>query len=159
MNDLLKALAESDRNLEAPPAVEARLRAAFRKKHRRHVWPYLAVAAALMAALLIPRPKAQTMEITVLAPSVVSVPTPKLRPVVHRHPEDPREIVTQFFPLMEDEPFEKGELVRVSLPAIAMRNVGLPVSEEHLTDMVQADVLVGEEGLARAIRFVTLEMN
>ncbi len=35
-----------------------------------------------------------------------------------------------------------------------MRTVGLPVSEDHLADRVQADVLVGEEGLPRAIRFV-----
>jgi hypothetical protein len=44
--------------------------------------------------------------------------------------------------------------LRVSLPASAMRGVGLAVSEDRLTDMVQADVLVGQEGLARAIRFV-----
>ncbi len=54
-------------------------------------------------------------------------------------------------------PFERGELVRVVVPAETMRSVGLPVREDHLTDMVQADVLVGQEGLARAIRFVGFE--
>jgi hypothetical protein len=156
MNELLRALAESDRNLEAPAAVETRLKAAFRRKYRRRVWPYLAVAAAVIIGVFFnPQPKAQTMEITVLAPPVVTVPTPRATPVVH--PRQPQEIATGFYLLMEDQPFEKGELVRVSVPALAMRNVGLPVSEEHLSDMVQADVLVGEEGLARAIRFVKLE--
>jgi hypothetical protein len=35
-----------------------------------------------------------------------------------------------------------------------MRTVGLPVREDRLMDRVQADVLVSEEGLATAIRFV-----
>ncbi len=54
-------------------------------------------------------------------------------------------------------PFERGELVRVVVPASTMRDVGLPVSQDHLSDFVQADVLVGQEGLARAIRFVGFE--
>ena len=67
----------------------------------------------------------------------------------------PREIVTEFFPLDDvAPPFERGELVRVNLPAAAMRTVGLPVREDRLAERVQADVLVSEEGLARAIRFV-----
>jgi hypothetical protein len=40
-----------------------------------------------------------------------------------------------------------------------MQIVGLPVREEHLADPVQADVLIGEEGLPRAIRFVTFEVR
>ena len=157
MKELLKALADADRELEAPEAVELRLRSAFRKKFARPKWPYfaLAVAAAIVLVLAL-RPKAQTMEIAIVTPPVVAVPVarPVARKVVHRKPP-PREIVTEFYPLIEDAPpFERGELLRVSVPALAMRGVGLPVSEERLTDMVQADVLVGEEGLARAIRFV-----
>jgi hypothetical protein len=76
-----------------------------------------------------------------------------MRKVVHR--KQPQEIVTEFYPLMEDPPpFERGELLRVSLPAAAMRSIGVPVSEDRLGETVQADVLVGQEGLARAIRFV-----
>jgi hypothetical protein len=54
-------------------------------------------------------------------------------------------------------PFERGELLRVIVPASTMRRVGLPVNEDRLAERVQADVLVGEEGLARAIRFVRYE--
>jgi hypothetical protein len=154
----LHALAESDREREAPAAVEARLRAAFRKRHKRLIWPYFALAAMAAAAVLFinTRPKAQTMEIAVVTPPVVSVPVARtaVRKPARRKPV-PKEIVTDFFPLMEDaQPFEKGELLRVSLPAAAMRSVGLPVSEDRMADTIQADVLVGEEGLARAIRFV-----
>jgi hypothetical protein len=72
--------------------------------------------------------------------------------------EQPEEIVTDFFPLMDPAPpFERGKILRVEFPASAMEMVGLPVLEEHLADSVEADVLVGEEGLPRAIRFVKYE--
>jgi hypothetical protein len=154
----LHALAESDRERAAPARVEARLRAAFRKRHKRLIWPYFALAALAAAVVLFmnTRPKVQTMDIAVVTPPVVTVPMARVeaKKPVRRRPA-PREVVTDFFPLMEDaQPFERGELLRVSLPASAMRSVGLPVSEDRLADTIQADVLVGEEGLARAIRFV-----
>jgi hypothetical protein len=161
MKELLKALAESDRELQASEAVELRLRSAFRRKYARAKWPYFSIAAAAAIVLFFIeiRPEAQVMQIRVVTPPVVNVSVAKLTPrkLVHRKPPV-REVVTEFFPLMEDPPpFERGELLRVSLPASAMRGVGLPVNEERLTDTVQADVLVGQEGLARAIRFVRYE--
>jgi hypothetical protein len=160
MKELLKALAESDRDLQAPEAVELRLRSAFRRKYARAKWPYFAIAAAAAIVLFIEtRPEAQVMEIAVVTPPVANITVAKITPrkVVHRKPPA-REVVTEFFPLMEDPPpFERGELLRVSLPASAMRGVGLPVNEDRLTETVQADVLVGQEGLARAIRFVRYE--
>jgi hypothetical protein len=164
MKELLKALAESDRDLEAPEAVELRLRSAFRKKYAQPKWPYFALAAAAaIATFFVAQTKPPVLppaiKIAVVAPPVADVPIakPVIRKAVHRNPQ-PREVVTEFFPLIEDAPpFERGELLRVSLPASAMRGVGLPVNEDRLTDMVQADVLVGQEGLARAIRFVRYE--
>ncbi len=164
MNELLKALADSDREREAPPEVELRLRSAFRKKYARPKWPYFAMAAAAALALFfIVRPKPhvipQVTNNAVVKPYTpeVAVVKPAVRKVTHRKPQ-PREVTTEFYPLMEDAPpFERGELLRVSLPASAMRSVGLPVSEERLTETIQADVLVGQEGLARAIRFVRYE--
>ncbi len=169
MKDLLKALAETDRALEAPQAVELRLRAAFRRKYARPKWPYfaLAAAAAAAAALMVffyrpkPYPAPQVITNVVVTPQVPVVPVtrPAVRRAVHRRPQ-PKEMVTEFYPLVEDAlPFERGELLRVSLPAVAMRGVGLTVSEDRLTDVVQADVLVGQEGLARAIRFVNTNLN
>jgi hypothetical protein len=160
MKELLKALADSDREREAPPEVEVRLRVAFRRKFRRRVWPYFAAVAAGMALFFLRVPKSQTMDIAVVTPPapVLEVVKPAMRKVVHR--KQPQEIVTEFYPLMEDPPpFERGELLRVSLPAAAMRSVGVPVSEDRLTETVQADVLVGQEGLARAIRFVNTSVN
>ncbi len=73
---------------------------------------------------------------------------PRVQPPVQR------EIATDFFPLVDfAPPTDNGELVRVSLPASAMRQVGLPVREDRMADLVQADVVMSN-GLATAIRFV-----
>jgi hypothetical protein len=77
-----------------------------------------------------------------------------------REDQTTTEMVTDFFPLMDPAPpFNRGEILRVQVPATAMRAVGLPVGDDHLADQIQADVLVGEEGLPRAIRFVKFEMK
>lgn len=97
--------------------------------------------------------------VTVPTPAVVVTPKPLRRAVVMAK-QRPRETVTDFFPWADSAlPFERGQLLRVELPAGVMRSVGLPVHEDHLGDLVQADVLVGEEGLPRAIRFVKSDMQ
>ena len=67
------------------------------------------------------------------------------------------EEVTEFFPLMEGidlDSLEAVQSVRVELPASALVDLGLPGSPETPTRPVKADVLLGVDGMARAIRFV-----
>ena len=67
------------------------------------------------------------------------------------------EIATDFMPLTYDGSFaqiDDGQLVRVELPRSALRSFGLPVSAERGGERVKADVLLGHDGVARAIRFV-----
>jgi hypothetical protein len=85
----------------------------------------------------------------------------KRRKRVHRRSsrDDPVEVevVTQFFPLREGEDLtalESLQLVRVELPGSALSEVGLPVNIETANELVEADVLLGQDGMARAIRFV-----
>ncbi|HXM35985.1 MAG TPA: hypothetical protein VN920_12405 [Pyrinomonadaceae bacterium] len=47
-----------------------------------------------------------------------------------------------------------GQLVRVELPRSALARFGLPMNMDRADERVKADVLVGADGLARAIRFV-----
>jgi hypothetical protein len=47
-----------------------------------------------------------------------------------------------------------GQLVRVELPRSALARFGLPMNMNRADERVKADVLVGADGLARAIRFV-----
>ena len=174
----LRALAEEDCGLEAPKHVEARLMQAFRQKQSRRRWRIglgwsLAAAAAivvLLAGMRGRRPEARQTQyappqFVATAPAPVEIveppapaPVRKARPVERPANLQPREIVTEFFPLMDGAPpFERGELLRVTVPMSTMRKVGLPVNENRLGDKVYADVLVGQEGLARAIRFVSYE--
>jgi len=83
---------------------------------------------------------------------------PPLAPPAPPRNSQTREVVTEFFPLLDvAPPFERGELLRVTVPASTMRKVGLPVNQDRMGDRIYADVLVGQEGLARAIRFVSYE--
>ena len=111
-----------------------------------------AAAAVVMLFVFVHRKPA----VAPVSPVSINRPAaPYLEQVV---PPQPEEIVTDFFPLMDPAPpFGRGKILRVELPASAMGMVGLPVNEQHLADSVQADVLVGEEGLPRAIRFVKFE--
>jgi hypothetical protein len=67
------------------------------------------------------------------------------------------EIATDFMPLTYDgslSQIDDGQLVRVELPRSALHSFGLPVSAERGGGRVKADVLLGHDGVARAIRFV-----
>jgi len=70
---------------------------------------------------------------------------------------DEAEVVTQFFPLREGEDLttlDSLQVVRVELPGSALGEVGLPFDPETVNEPVKADVVLGQDGLARAIRFV-----
>jgi hypothetical protein len=67
------------------------------------------------------------------------------------------EIATEFIPVGYSSPAmlqDGGQVVRVELPRYAMARFGLPVNMDRYEEKVKADVLVGVDGLARAIRFV-----
>ena len=67
------------------------------------------------------------------------------------------EVATHFMPLGYADPInlqDGGQLVRVELPRSAMWSMGLPVNIDRYGERVKADVLLGPDGLARAIRFV-----
>jgi len=71
--------------------------------------------------------------------------------------QEPAEIATQFMALPYAPPFDPadgGQVVRVRLPRAAMRTVGLPIDEDRWHERVPADVVLGQDGVARAVRFV-----
>jgi len=67
------------------------------------------------------------------------------------------EVASDFIPLVATNglpPSDSGQVIRVSLSKSAMAYFGLPVPIEAPGQKVAADVLVTEDGLARAVRFV-----
>jgi hypothetical protein len=70
---------------------------------------------------------------------------------------DDFEIATDYFPIdfgSSMQPIDGGQIVRIKLPRSALRNYGLPVDPLRADEAVKADVVIGNDGMARAIRFV-----
>ncbi len=145
--DDLRVLA-ADGPVEAPGHIEARLRMEFRRQKRRRklvTWtPWLGVAAAAGIALVVwvrsesPKP----------APAVAAVHA--VAPVAEEETDG-------FYPLPEAEALpavENAMVVRVQLPVSSLQLMGVPVNEESADLSVQADLLLGQDGLARAVRLV-----
>ncbi len=67
------------------------------------------------------------------------------------------EVTTDFYPVGYSSALsvqDGGQVVRVEMPRSAMARFGVPVNMDRYDERVKADVLVGTDGLARAIRFV-----
>jgi len=67
------------------------------------------------------------------------------------------EVATEFLPLTfaaESAAPESGHLVRVTIPRSALVAMGLPMNVERAGELVRAEVFIGDDGLARAIRFI-----
>ena len=67
------------------------------------------------------------------------------------------EFATEFLRVPGADPFEsldRGRLLRVQLPRSALEVFGLPVNESRWSERVQADVVLSEDGMVRAVRFV-----
>ena len=72
-------------------------------------------------------------------------------------PSNASEIATDFISLVQGEDLrrmEGGQVVRVEMPRSALMSYGLPMNMERANERIKADVVIGNDGLARAIRFV-----
>jgi hypothetical protein len=49
---------------------------------------------------------------------------------------------------------DSGLVVRVQVPRSTLISMGLPMNVESSRELVKADVVVGDDGVARAIRLV-----
>jgi hypothetical protein len=136
----LRALG-ADGPREAPGHLEELLKSEFRKHKRRRrlmVWmPALSVAAAAGIALLvwIHRDKPALAPVAVQSVAV--------------------EEAGDFYPLPEAEALpaiETAMVVRVQLPVSSLQLMGVPVGEERADTSVQAELLLGQDGLARGVR-------
>ncbi len=65
------------------------------------------------------------------------------------------ESVTEFYPLTwQDESLEGGQMIRVQVSRSALMVYGIPFNPEREDEQIMADVIIGDDGLARAIRFI-----
>jgi hypothetical protein len=94
--------------------------------------------------------------------SVANVPSrPRQSPgAFHRHPRSNRhagEVATDFLPLTflaDNAAQESGHVVRVRVSRSALIAFGVPMNVDRVGELIVADVVIGDDGLARAIRFI-----
>jgi hypothetical protein len=148
--DGLRAMAEADSTAGASPVVKATLLKEVRTlRHSRRASrvKMYALAACLFLATAVPVFQLATRE----AGSVATFPAPADGGLGEG------EVATQFYPLVYgDVPVTRGNIVRLEVPRAAYASLGLepPAGAGSRPDLVLADVIVGEDGLARAVRFV-----
>lgn len=152
--ELLQDLRELavDGPCDAPLEVKQRLLKEFRKRsarRRRVAWLPVsglgAIAATLLILLSIPRhhDRVAVNASTVQADMSGSVAA---------------DSDSDFYPLPAAEglpPAENATVIRVQVPIESLQMMGLDINADpSYTGAVQADILLGEDGVARAVRFV-----
>jgi flagellar biosynthesis/type III secretory pathway M-ring protein FliF/YscJ len=148
---MFRALNDADAASDAmstSPAVEARLlaevRAIARARRQRHVVMALAMAAAILVAVAISFWRSgRSSELTTPAPVTATAAS--------------RDIATDFMPLaFAYVPAFSTHIVRMVLPRRSLASFGLGSFEivDDASATVTADVVIGEDGLARYVRFV-----
>lgn len=79
-------------------------------------------------------------------------------PATTPDPDGVEEIYSDFIPLGEgltQGPMESGHLMRVKMPRSVLPRFGLPMNMERAGEAINAEVLMGDDGMARAIRFAS----
>ena len=141
----LRAVAEDDEQFGSSNAVGLRLLAEVQAiadaKRRRTLVLTLSAAAAVLIAVLVPAWR--------LWHSAGDLPQRAAAPVIER------ELVTEFFPLTySNVPARGGYVVRMQVPRAALASFGAAAFASDTSPQVLADVVIGNDGLARAVRFV-----
>lgn len=127
----------------ASPGAEQRLIEALRKRRRRRVtaWAYGALAAACVALALgwlwvrhsppVETDTATNESYYAAPPGFVALPYAQ-----------------------SGVPMEEAVIVRVEVHPAELTMLGMPMPSSHTSGRVSADLLVGQDGVARAVRFV-----
>ncbi len=66
----------------------------------------------------------------------------------------PEEIKTEFIALSYSSAADSGQILNVKVPRSMMVSLGVTSDVENISELVNAEVVLGDDGLARAIRFV-----
>jgi hypothetical protein len=158
--DGLRALAASEPQA-ASPVVEQKLLAMFRARNARRkrvIWGSVAgavAAAAVVVALLVrvPAPKQAKIQDAI----VQSVPADSAAPQARFAVVRADDVTYSFYQLPDAAdlpPVETAMVVRVEMPALSLQQMGVPLGDNLGADPVEADVLMGQDGLARGVRLI-----
>jgi len=68
--------------------------------------------------------------------------------------ETKTETKTDFIALSYSSATDSGQIVRVKVPSSMMVSLGVTTESEQQSNLVNAEVVIGDDGMARAIRFI-----
>lgn len=167
----LQMLRAATRDAQAPQRVEMRLRQEFRNRHRTVKTRSAAIFAAwalATAALLLGAASwwnwrlAQGQHPNISAGNKAGATTPGVAASGEGNVADSEDEPTliadnagDFTLLPGSLPQETDDsaIVRVRMQRGALGALGLPVNEERVSDWIQVDLLVGQDGQPKAVRF------
>ena len=143
--DGLQALSSAG-PVQAPAYVEDRLLTEFRRQsrlRRARAWMSAASVGAVAAAIAV------LLWIVPLAPRHSASPSDT--------PAMADDATAGFYPLPDAEalpPVESAMVVRVQMPMASLELIGFPINQDRASDRIEAEVLLGQDGLARGVRLV-----
>jgi hypothetical protein len=161
----LQLLRETTQDAQAPQRVEMRLRNEFGRRHRTAKARFAAIVAAwtLAAATVVIAGVSwrnfkltQTPQQHVSSANTMSVPAQAT--TVTDMPEETTLVAGNesgaftLLPGSLPQETDDSDIVRVRMQRGALGALGLPVNEERVSDWIQVDLLVGEDGLPKAVR-------
>lgn len=163
LDDLLHEYRESVAT-PAPVSFDELMREGARRRQRRAaVWVGFAAAACLALFWMMPREKGiKTLPVVVAAveaPATVAAVEPIVLPVRKTAKRRPVRVL-EFVELPESRLLPAPaslEMMRVQLTSSRLAAVGMLRGDVMPSALVTADVLVGDDGMARAIRVVNQE--
>src|SRR6202158_3604138 len=166
----LQMLRAATRDIQVPQRVEMRLRQEFRNRHRTvktrsaavfAAWA-LATAAALFGAVTWWNwHLTQGQHLNVSAGNKIGATTPGVAASGEGSVADSQDEPTLFadnaggFTLLPGslpQEVDDSAIVRVGIQRGGLGALGLPVNEERVSDWIQVDLLVGQDGQPKAVR-------
>jgi hypothetical protein len=160
----LRAFAARTAGAEAPPRVEAALLRglhdpesfaadgpATASPSRAVALLLLAAAAAILAAIVVVPPRGGRLNGPSPATSLPGSPASEVAAVPGRGQDSDFVALSYGEDLRE---LDSLQVVSVELPPTALAALGWPAADSVQTGLVKAEVIVGYDGVARAIRFV-----
>jgi hypothetical protein len=144
LTEAMKRLARQAARVNPPPELEAEILAEFDKVSRRRTWGvFWAAGIAAAAAIAIAGFLGLWNKQQPAAPVAQSI----------QLEEQP------FLPIPYVTPLARNEgatVVRVNIPVAALLSAGVPVPVADAGATVEADLVVGQDGRARAVRLVSI---
>lgn len=146
LNEGMRQLAAELARAEVPVGIEKAVMAEFDRVKRRKRARYWVAAAGAVAA---------SVAAVWLVERHAVMPEPVV-PVMEAMSERP------FMPIpyvLPPGPYERVEVVRMKVPVAALIAAGLPMRTADQGAQAEADVLVGQDGRARAVRLVSISIQ